>query len=58
MAKRPASAVSLFTAVGSGVVLVVVLLALIRYGHPEYLVIWVVALVAVIGFNIWAARGR
>lgn len=57
MGNRPASAVSLFTAVGTGLCLIVGLVALIRHWSPGYLVIWCVALAVAVVFNLWAAKG-
>jgi hypothetical protein len=54
---RPASAVSLFTAVGAGIVLVLVVLALVFQWGSWALAIWIVPLVGVIWFSLWAARG-
>jgi hypothetical protein len=48
--------VSLFTGIGVTVILVAGLVAL-RRANPAYLVIWSVALVAVIAFNVWAFIG-
>lgn len=53
---RPPSVVSLFTGIGVTVILVAGLVAL-RRANPAYLVIWSVALVAVIAFNVWAFIG-
>ncbi|RSN55365.1 hypothetical protein DMH01_34210 [Amycolatopsis sp. WAC 04182] len=58
MGNRPASAVSLFTAVGTGLCLIVGLIALIRRWSPGYLAIWCAALAVAVGFNLWAPKGR
>lgn len=57
MSGRPASAVSLFTAVGCALCLALGLVALIRHWAPGYLVVWCAALAVAVGFNVWAARG-
>ncbi|GAB3734270.1 hypothetical protein GCM10027598_59640 [Amycolatopsis oliviviridis] len=57
MAGRPASAVSLFTAVGTALVLLVGLMALIRHWVPGYFVLWCAVLAVAVGFHLWAARG-
>ncbi|MFI5606940.1 hypothetical protein [Amycolatopsis sp. NPDC051903] len=57
MAGRPASAISLFTAIGTGLCLVVGLIALIRHWAPGYLAIWCAALAVGVAVNLWAAKG-
>jgi hypothetical protein len=56
-ANRSASAVSLFTAVAGGVFLLFGVVGLLRHWAPWFVAVWCVALVVVIGFNIWATKG-
>ncbi|GAB3881147.1 hypothetical protein ACFQ1S_26760 [Kibdelosporangium lantanae] len=56
-ANRSASAVSLFTAVAACVFLAFGIVGLVRHWAPWFVVVWCVALVVVIAFNIWATRG-
>jgi hypothetical protein len=57
--KPPPSAVSLFTAVGLLIILVIGLVGLIaRHAAPGYWVVWCLVLLAGVGFNAWAWFGN
>lgn len=53
--KPPTSAISLFTAVGTGVILVLGVAGLVlRHASLGWWLLWCVALVVVTGLNAWA----
>jgi hypothetical protein len=56
MRQRPASAISLLTAAGSGTVLVLGVVAVILRWVPTYFLVWCGVLAVVVAFNLWASR--
>lgn len=58
MPGRPASAVSLFTAIGAGVCLVLGVVVVLEHWASPWVLVWCGALAVVVGFGLWAARGR
>jgi hypothetical protein len=56
MEQRPASAISLLTAAGSGLVLVLGVVAVILGWVPTYFLAWCGVLALVVAFNLWASR--
>lgn len=57
MARRPPSAISMFTAVGIGIALIPGIIGLFLGWVPTYFVFAFVVLAVLIGFNLWASRG-
>ena len=57
MQNRPASAISLITAGGAGIVLALGVMAVILGWVPAYFLVWCGVLAAVVMFNLWAAHG-
>lgn len=58
MGERPASAVSLFTAVSAGAFLILGVVAVLMRWAPPSVLVWCGALAVVAAVSLWAAKGR